>query len=184
MRDQALFVSGQLNETMYGPSVKPPQPPGLWKSVALPGVSKPDHFVGDTGSATVRRAIYPYWKRAYPPPTMTIFGAPNRETCIARRERTNTPLQALVLMNEPQFFESARQLTIRTLADDGTETERLNLAFERLTARPCSEHEMTLLQDALADFRAQDSDRPDAETYAWTMVMNALFNLDIARSQQ
>lgn len=177
LRDQALFVSGQLNDTMYGRSVKPPQPPGLWKSVSLPGTSKPDRFTQDTGDATLRRSVYTYWKRAYPPPTMTIFNAPNRETCTSRRERTNTPLQALVLMNEEQFFESAKQLAGLVLGDGGSETDRLNHAFERLTARPCTSEELTLLQDALADFRQQGS-----EEHAWTMIMNAILNLDIVKT--
>ena len=183
LRDQALFVSGQLNETMYGPSVKPPQPPGLWRAVSLPGTSRPDRFVADQGPATVRRSIYTYWKRAYPPPAMTIFDAPNRETCVARRERTNTPLQALVLMNEPQFFESAKKLAALTLTRVGSDSDRLNHAFEQLTARPCSAEELTLLLEALADFRTEGGDRSDAELHAWTMVMNAIFNLDIVKTK-
>jgi hypothetical protein len=178
LRDQALFVSGQLNETMFGPSVKPPQPPGLWKSVSLPGTSKPDRFVPDTGLATLRRSVYTYWKRAYPPPAMTIFNAPNRETCVARRERTNTPLQALVLMNEEQFFNSARQLANLILTENGSDVDRLNCAFERLTARRCTSEEMALLQSALDDFRAEGS-----ELHAWTMIMNAILNLDIVKTK-
>lgn len=178
LRDQALYVSGQLNETMFGRSVKPPQPPGLWKSVSLPGTSKPDRFTPDTGEATLRRSVYTYWKRAYPPPAMTIFNAPNRETCVARRERTNTPLQALVLMNEEQFFESAKQLANLTLAENGDDATRLNRAFERLTARPCTKEELALLQTALDDFRTEGT-----EEHAWTMIMNALLNLDIVRNK-
>ena len=184
LRDQALFVSGRLNETMYGPSVKPPQPPGLWRSVSLPGTSRPDRFVPDKGSATVRRSVYTYWKRAYPPPTMTIFDAPNRETCIARRERTNTPLQALVLMNEQQFFESAQQLAMRKLADTDNDNTRLNRAMQRLTARPCSAEELELFQGALSDFRNHYRDQPDAEQRAWTMIISAMFNLDIVKNKQ
>ena len=184
LRDQALFVSGLLDETMYGRSVKPPQPAGLWKSVALPKTSKPDRFVADTGSATVRRSVYTYWKRAYPPPTMTIFDAPNREVCVARRERTNTPLQALVLMNEEQFFLAARQLAIRTLSEEGDDRRRLNSAFDRLTARKCTAKELNALQKALDDLRVQFEGREDQEEFAWTMVMNALLSLDIVRSKQ
>ena len=178
LRDQALFVSGQLNETMFGRSVKPPQPPGLWKSVSLPGTSRPDRFAPDSGPATLRRSIYTYWKRAYPPPAMTIFNAPNRETCVARRERTNTPLQALVLMNEEQFFESAKKLASLALSENAPDRERLNNAFERLTARPCTSDELSLLQDALQDFRVHGS-----EQHAWTMVMNAILNLDIVKTK-
>ncbi|MEM7015535.1 MAG: DUF1553 domain-containing protein, partial [Verrucomicrobiota bacterium] len=128
--------------------------------------------------ATLRRSVYTYWKRAYPPPAMTIFNAPNRETCVARRERTNTPLQALVLMNEEQFFESAKQLANLTLNEDDDDETRLNRAFERLTARPCTADELNVLQTALDDFRAEGS-----EEHAWTMIMNALLNLDIVRNK-
>ena len=184
LRDQALFVSGLLDETMYGRSVKPPQPAGLWKSVALPGASKPDRFVADIGPSTVRRSVYTYWKRAYPPPTMSIFNAPNREVCTARRERTNTPLQALVLMNEEQFFRAARQLAVRTMNEGGDDRRRLNSAFQRLTARESTSAELNALETALGDFRTQFEGRKDGEEFAWTMVMNALLNLDIVRSKQ
>ena len=184
LRDQALFVSGLLNETMFGRSVKPPQPPGLWKSVALPGASRPSRFVPDTGSAIVRRSVYTYWKRAYPPPTMTLFDAPSREVCTARRERTNTPLQALVLMNEEQFFLAATELAKRTRSESGDDQERLNLAFRRLTSRNCTAAELGMLERALADFRTEFEGRTDGEQFAWTMVMNALLNLDIVRSKQ
>ena len=182
-RDQALFVSGQLVETMYGPSVKPPQPSGLWKSVSLPGTSKPDRFVPDKGEATFRRSVYTYIKRAFPPPTMSIFNAPNRETCIARRERTNTPLQALVLMNEEQFFDAARKLAAKTLEAETGDADRLNHAFEKLTARPCTTQEMQLLLSSLEGFRKYFKGAPDPELRAWTLVMNSLMNLDIVKNK-
>jgi hypothetical protein len=184
LREKALFVSGELVETMYGPSVKPPQPPGLWKSVSLQGVSRPDRFVPDRGEAILRRSVYTYIKRAFPPPTMSIFNAPNRETCIARRERTNTPLQALVLMNEEQFFDAARKLATRTLEAEVGDADRLNLAFERLTARPCTTKEMQLLLASLEGLRKHYQDAPDSELRAWTLVMNSLMNLDIVKNKQ
>ena len=184
LRDQALFVSGLLDETMYGRSVKPPQPAGLWKSVALPKTSRPDRFVADTGTDTVRRSIYTYWKRAYPPPTMTIFNAPTREVCVARRERTNTPLQALVLMNEEQFFLAAQQLAVRTMSEKGDDRQRLGAVFQRLAARQCTSAELKAMEQALRDFRIQFEGREDGDEFAWTMVMNALLNLDIVRSKQ
>jgi hypothetical protein len=184
LRDQALYVSGQLVETMYGPSVKPPQPPGLWKSVSLPGVSKPDRFVADQGEATLRRSIYTYIKRAYPPPAMSIFNAPNRETCVARRERTNTPLQALVLMNEEQFFEAARKLAVQTLETESGDAHRLQQAFEKLTARTCTKQELQLLTTGLEGFRNHFRNAPDSELLAWIMVMNSLLNLDILKNKQ
>ena len=93
---------------MGGPSVKPPQPAGLWEAVAYTD-SNTAHFKADTGAEKVhRRSLYTFWKRTSPPPQMTTFDAPSREACQVRRERTNTPLQALLLMNEPQFIEAAR----------------------------------------------------------------------------
>ena len=108
IRDQVLAVSGLLNPTMHGKSVKPPQPPDLWKvAVAMP-YSNPRVFQADSGDQIYRRSVYTFWKRALPPPQMSIFDAPTREeACIARRERTNTPLQALLLMNEEQYFLAA-----------------------------------------------------------------------------
>ncbi len=105
-RSDCWPVSGLLNTTLYGKSVKPPQPEGLWKIVAMPS-SYPNVFEADTGEKIYRRSVYTFWKRGLPPPQMTIFDAPTRESCIARRERTNTPLQALLLMNEEQHFAAA-----------------------------------------------------------------------------
>ncbi len=107
VRDQILAVSGLLKQSLYGKSVKPPQPPNLWKTVSMVS-SSTYSFTADTGPKIYRRSLYSFWKRAMPPPQMTIFDAPTRESCIARRERTNTPLQALVLMNEEQYFKAAR----------------------------------------------------------------------------
>ena len=116
IRDQLLAVSGQLNRDLYGKSVKPPQPAGIWEIVAMPS-SYPRVYQADTGDKIYRRSLYTFWKRAIPPPQMTIFDAPTRESCIARRERTNTPLQALVLMNEEQYFSAAMRLASTLLAD-------------------------------------------------------------------
>jgi hypothetical protein len=173
LRDQALFVSDQLVDQMYGPSVKPPQPSGLWKSVSLPGVSRPDRFTPDKGGRTVRRSVYTYIKRAYPPPAMTIFNA-----------RTNTPLQALVLMNEEQFFNAARELARLSIARHDDDAGRLQFAYERLTAQPLPPEEQTLMLEALVGFRDHFKARPDSEVAAWTMIMNAMMNLDIVKTKQ
>ena len=105
IRDQILATSSLLSSTMYGKSVKPPQPAGIWKAVTLPN-SYPRIFKADEGESIYRRSVYTFWKRGSAPPQMTILNAPDREACIARRERTNTPLQALLLMNEPEYFKS------------------------------------------------------------------------------
>ncbi len=129
LRDQALFVSGLLVETVGGPSVKPPQPSGLWEAVAYTD-SNTAHFKADTGAEKVhRRSLYTFWKRTAAPPQMTTFDAPSRESCQVRRERTNTPLQALLLLNEPQFIEAARALAERTSASRAARRPRTGSTY-------------------------------------------------------
>ena len=105
-----------------GPSVKPYQPDGVWEAVAMIGSNTRD-YKRDTGENLYRRSMYTFWKRAAPPASMDIFNAPNRETCTVRRERTNTPLQALVTLNDPQFVEAARHLAQRALKDGGDDVD-------------------------------------------------------------
>ncbi|SVC05115.1 uncharacterized protein METZ01_LOCUS257969, partial [marine metagenome] len=126
LRDQALSVSGLLRGDIGGPSVKPPQPDGLWYAVAITG-SNTARFVKDEGAEKVhRRSLYTFWKRTSPPPQMNILDAPSREACTVRRERTNTPLQALMLMNDPQYVEAARAFAERVIKEGGqTEKEKL-----------------------------------------------------------
>ena len=107
IRDYALASSGLLVRKIGGPSVKPYQPDGVWEAVAMIGSNTRD-YRRDTGENLYRRSMYTFWKRAAPPASMDIFNAPNRETCTVRRERTNTPLQALVTLNDAQFVEAAR----------------------------------------------------------------------------
>ena len=110
IRDEALAVSWPAREAKIGgPSVKPYQPDGVWEAVAMPGSNTRD-YRRDTGEGLYRRSLYTFWKRAAPPASMDIFNAPAREVCATRRERTNTPLQALVTMNDEQFVEAARHL--------------------------------------------------------------------------
>ena len=119
LRDQALAVSGLLVDEMGGPSVKPPQPDGLWFAVGYSG-SNTVRFKQDTGPEKVhRRTLYTFIKRTSPPPQLSTFDAPSREACCVRRERTNTPLQALLLMNDPQYVEAARALGERTMREGG-----------------------------------------------------------------
>jgi hypothetical protein len=198
LRDQALFVSGLLVERVGGPSVKPPQPAGLWEAVAYTG-SNTAHFTPDTGDEEVhRRSLYTFWKRTAPPPQMTTFDAPSRETCTVRRERTDTPLQALLLLNETQYVECARALAGRTLREGGkTLEERIVYLFRRATARGPDARELAELvavyRDNLATYShdreaakkliAVGESKPDAtlnpsELAAWTMVANLVLNLD------
>ncbi len=201
IRDQILFVSGRLNNTMYGRSVKPPQPPNLWKSVSM--VSSSTYaFTPDSGERIYRRSVYSFWKRAMPPPQMTIFDAPTRESCIARRERTNTPVQALVLMNESQFFLAAQRFARQLLADASlSDADRLQRAYETITSRRPDATELARLLAGLQaqrDVYRQDlptarklteaaDDADDArrtEVAAYTMLINAIFNLDIAKTRE
>src|SRR5262245_46504708 len=135
VRDYALAASGLLVNKIGGPSVKPYQPEGVWEAVAMIGSNTRD-YRKDTGDNLYRRSMYTFWKRAAPPASLDIFNAPNRETCAVRRERTNTPLQALVTLNDVQFIEAARKLAERTLAETPDRTERLQRLAVRLLARP------------------------------------------------
>ena len=111
IRDSALAASGLLNRTIGGPSVKPYQPAGLWEQAGTGKV-----YRQDDGLKLYRRSLYTFWKRTAPPPSMTTFDATTREVCVARREATVTPLQSLVLLNDPQFVEASRTLAQRVLA--------------------------------------------------------------------
>ncbi len=118
IRDAALSVSGLLVEKLGGPSVKPYQPDGLWEAVGYTD-SNTANFAQDDGENLYRRSLYTFWKRTAPPPAMSTFDAPSREACTVRRARTNTPLQALTLMNDRQFVEASRHFAARMLAEGG-----------------------------------------------------------------
>jgi len=178
IRDQALLAAGLLQTNLYGRSVKPPQPDGLWNSVGLHG-SNTRFYEADSGPNIYRRSLYTFWKRTYPHPALTVFDAPSRETCIARRERTNTPLQALVLMNEPQYVEASRKLAERARSQGDTAAEQLGWAWEQLTGRVIQPAERKLLLGTLAAYREAGT----KEDLAWTLTMNALFNLDIVKTK-
>ena len=198
LRDQALAVSGLLVEKLGGPSVKPPQPPGLWRAVAFVG-SNTMNFVPDRGHDKVhRRSLYTFWKRTSPPPQMSTFDAPSREACTVRRERTNTPLQALLLLNEPQYVEAARALAGRALREGGRTTdEQVAYLFRLAVVRKPDAKEVTELLAALKDLRLEyarnpaeaskliaigetkpDARIPPAELAAWTMLASIVLNLD------
>src|SRR5262249_22712444 len=149
IRDQALAVSGLLDGRIGGKSVSPYQPPGLWEEL----MSRSDGanwtaqvYVQDHGIDLYRRTMYTFWKRTSPPPTLATFDAPDRETCTVRRARTNTPLQALVLMNDPTYIEASRKLAERMMTEAASTAERIILAFRLATARAPSENEMSVLE--------------------------------------
>ena len=159
IRDAALFTSGLLVEKLGGSPVNPYQPAGLWVEKANPG-STTGHFVRGNGDDLYRRSIYTFHKRTSPPPTMSIFDAPERNGCNTRRTATNTPLQALAIMNDEQYLECAKVLAIRTLETEGTTESRLASLFLRVTSRRPSAEDLKVLSQGLASFQARFQDAP------------------------
>jgi hypothetical protein len=135
LRDQALAVSGLLSPKMGGPGVKPPQPEGLWFAVGYTR-SNTTRFKADSGDKAYRRSAYTFCKRTSPPPQLATFDAPSREGCTPRRARTNTPLQALVMLNEQQYMGAAKQLAQIAYNRGDSAESRAKTIFERATARP------------------------------------------------
>jgi hypothetical protein len=199
LRDSALATSGLLSSKMFGPGVRPYQPDDIWNIVGLPGGDTRE-YRQDSGENLYRRSLYTFWKRMAPPPNLEAFNAPSREVCTVKRERTNTPLQALVTLNDPLFIESARQLAQSTLtACGGDDRQHLLTIAERVLSRPFREEELVVLQadllayleyyqaspeDALLLLRTGESPLPDdvdaPRLAAWTMVCNSVLNLDEA----
>ncbi|MFQ5732759.1 MAG: PSD1 and planctomycete cytochrome C domain-containing protein [Planctomycetaceae bacterium] len=192
LRDQALAISGLLVERIGGPSAKPYMPPRIWRAISN------NRYVQDHGPNLYRRSVYTYWRRTIPPPTMSNFNSAGREVCAVRTERTNTPLQALTLLNNVTFVEASRFLAERMLRDGGrSASERLTHGFQLATGRAPAERELSLLLRAYASFRkTYESDRTAArqllavgegrrdrsldlaEHAAMTMAASLILNLD------
>jgi len=196
IRDYALATSGLLVPKIGGPSVKPYQPEGVWEAVAMIGSNTRD-YKRDSGESLYRRSMYTFWKRAAPPASMEIFNAPNRETCAVKRERTNTPIQALVTLNDVQFVEAARVLAEKTIAAGTTDDARIDFLARKLLARPFRADEAKIVSASLAaltkDFQAKPEEAKKLIAFgeskadpkldavllaAWTMLCNELLNLD------
>ena len=177
LRDQALAAGGLLDLTVGGPSVYPPQP-DLWSEISHFGYQNPftaQVFLSGQGAANYRRSLYTFWKRTSPPPVMVIFDAPTRETCSVSRTTTNTPLQALVLLNEPQFVQAGLALGRRMIAEGGDSAEtRLTLGFRIATGRKPTPPELATLLTALERHRKRLGDEPAA----FAMIGSTLINLD------
>jgi hypothetical protein len=202
IRDQALAASGLLNGVIGGKSVSPYQPPGLWQELSSRGDSDQwtaQKYVQSHGQDLYRRTMYTFWKRTSPPPTLVTFDAPDRETCTVRRPRTNTPLQALVLMNDPTYVEAARKLAERVMREAETAEERIVLAFRLATGRRPKAEEVGVLrrvfEQQLSSFRrdkeaarkllsvgeaSRGSKLDEAELAAWASVASVILNLDEA----
>jgi hypothetical protein len=196
LRDTALAASGLLVEKLGGPSVKPYQPPGVWEAGGFPS-SDTTSYKQDHGEALYRRSLYTFWKRMATMPNMDTFDAPVRDAACTRRQRTNTPLQALVVMNDPQWLEAARRLAERVLTHDVATDARLDYLAELLLARPWHPQEKVILERMLAEFDTvyardaaaaakliavgeskADPHIPAPQLAPWMLVASAALNLD------
>ncbi len=198
IRDNALAVSGLLNDQIGGKSVYPYQPVDLWDELAFGDGFSAQKYAPSSGPDLYRRSMYTFWKRTVPPAAMNTFDAPDREKCVARRPVTNTPLQALITMNDPTYIEAARVLAQKALQTGGVEmNSRLTFAFRQATARKPTPEELSVLRNVyiqhLASYRKDvkaaeallsigeskaDAKLNKAELAAWTMVVSAILNLD------
>ena len=162
IRDSALAVSGLLDERLGGPSVFPYHPKGLWQEINnRPGYSRT--YQQSQGDDLYRRSLYTFWKRTVPPPSMAAFDAPEREYCVVRRSRTNTPLQAIVMMHDPQFVEAARHLGLRMKQHGGKNiSEQLRYGFRVCFSRLPSSQELTVLEGLFRERRQHFSENPGA----------------------
>lgn len=196
IRDLALKASGLLSPEVGGPPVKPYQPEGVWESIAM-DVSNTRFYQPDTGSKLYRRSLYTFWKRMAPHPAMEIFNAPSREISCVQRDRTNTPLQAFVLLNDPQFVEASRHLAEQALKQAATDEARVDFISKRLISREMADSEHESILNSLDEIRERVSlnpqeaqklvqvgeSKPDpevdqSELAAWTLAANLIFNLD------
>jgi hypothetical protein len=204
IRDTALAVSGLLQEHIGGPSVYPYQPKGLWEETAYGDVYSAQAYSPGVGKDLYRRGMYTFWRRTSPPPSLNTFDAPDREKCTGRRARTNTPLQALTLMNDPTYVEAARALAQRMIVEAGQNpAARIDLAFRLATARKPTVKERQVLRDlaereaavyhrdpkaALSLLQvgesAYDRKLDAAELAAWTTVASVILNLDETITKQ
>jgi cytochrome c553 len=198
VRDCALATSGLLSSKMYGPGAKPYQPGKIWDMVGLPE-GNTRIYVPDTGENLYRRSLYTFWKRMAPPANLEAFNAPSREVCTVRRERTNTPLQALVTLNDPQFVEAARHLAERSLKHGTDDASIMNEITQRVLSRSLTPEESTVVNATKSELLKYYQDNPEdaksltsvgesrsdenlntAALAAWTMVCNEIMNLDEA----
>ena len=193
IRDQALAISGLLSPKMYGPSAKPPQP----TSGLSAAFGSSTDWMTSAGEDKFRRGLYTEWRRSNPYPSMSTFDAPNREVCTVRRSRTNTPLQALVTLNDPVYVEAAQALARRIATSGATSRDKTLFAFRQVTARNPTDDELNRLEKLFTASREQLQKQPDhalklatdplgpapkdadiSELAAWTLVGNVLLNLD------
>ncbi|MEM1123033.1 MAG: DUF1553 domain-containing protein, partial [Bacteroidota bacterium] len=197
IRDHALKISGLLSKEIGGPSVKPYQPDGLWAETIGGGGGSLAKYIQDEGYKLYRRSLYTFWKRTVPPPSMMTFDASTRDLCTVKRQRTSTPLQALVLLNDPQIIEATRVMAQNIVSEVETPEERIGQLFRLATSRQPTSDEVNTLKDYLAEEltyfeespeKAEEYlnigayqmnyDLPEPEMAAYAMLASAIFNLD------
>ncbi len=197
IRDHALSVSGLLDKTVGGPSVKPYQPDGLWAETIGGGGGSLAKYIQDQGSKIYRRSIYTFWKRTVPPPSMMTFDATSRDICAVKRPTTSTPLQALVMLNDPQIIEASRVLSYLVIEQENEVKNRIAMMFRLATSRNINEDELqnlvSFFEGEKEKFQASPKDAKallqigeypqrdlldDAELAAYTIIANTIFNLD------
>jgi hypothetical protein len=163
IRDQALFASGLIVHEIGGPSVKPYQPEGLWRDLSFQDKKRStDFYQQDTGDGLYRRSLYTFWKRSVPPPAMATFDAPSREMCTLSRSRTNTPLQALALMNDTTYVEASRALAERAIGQAATTENRIRYVVRSLLSREPDESELAVLLRGVEKRRVYFARQSDA----------------------
>jgi hypothetical protein len=196
IRDYGLQTSGLLSATIGGPSVRPYQPEGVWEAVAMIGSNTRD-YRQDEGENLYRRSLYTFWKRSAPPASMDIFNAPSREVCTVRRDRTNTPLQALATLNDPQSIEAARHLATTVILASSEPEVRIDQMARRVLARPLEPAEAEIVAESIRSLREHFAGNVESaaeliavgqtpvpegvaadELAAYTMLANQLMNLD------
>jgi hypothetical protein len=170
VRDNALAIAGLLNPVLGGPSFYPYQPAGYYANLQFPDRG----YTADTGDLQYRRGLYAHWQRTFLQPALANFDAPSREESTCARNLSNTPQQALTLLNDPTFVEAARALARILLGRPGTDVERLEAACERALARPLKPQELDSLRQFLAEQRAG---RTNTDLMAWTSVCRVILNL-------
>jgi len=198
IRDQALAISGLLVKEVGGPSVKPYQPAGIWEETTGGGGGSTSSYVQGTGDDLYRKSLYTFWKRTVPPPSMMTFDSASRDLCSVKRQETNTPLQALVLLNDPQMIEAARALATNTVEKFPDNVEKqLGYVFQKATSRLPDAEEMVMLTEHYKDMRSkmdngvfeapeymaigefkQDASLPEKELASLALVAHTIFNLD------
>jgi hypothetical protein len=198
VRDNALAAAGLLSTKIGGPAVKPYQPPGLWEELAFSDKTSIDRYVQEHGENLYRRSMYTFWKRTVPPPALSIFDASGREACTLRLSRTNTPLQALNLLNDVTYVEAARVMAARVMHEGGdSPADRLTYAFRLVLSRKPTDTELTALKSALDRYlnkykndatgakalvsvgEAPKEEKLDvAEHAAYAAICNVILNLD------